>query len=91
MRGCRKLIDRLKLRSIRKELEEIVEMKMREHGIKDGSGYKLLMGLVMAEVRGRIDGAVVNEVVRKKLGMYNSYVYYYCIAKNRKSLKLVWI
>jgi len=65
-----RLIERLRLRRIsREELEEIVERKMRESGIKDGSGYKVLMGLVMAEVRGRIDGAVVNEVVRKKLGL----------------------
>jgi glutamyl-tRNA(Gln) amidotransferase subunit E len=65
-----RLIERLRLRRIsREELEEIVERKMRESGIKDGSGYKVLMGLVMAEVRGRIDGAIVNEVVRKKLGL----------------------
>jgi glutamyl-tRNA(Gln) amidotransferase subunit E len=65
-----KLIDRMKMRRIsREELENIVERKMRENGIKDESGYKLLMGLVMAEVRGRVDGAVVNEVVRKKLNM----------------------
>jgi len=65
-----KLIDRMKMRRIsREELEKIVERKMRENGIKDESGYKLLMGLVMAEVRGRVDGAVVNDVVKKKLGM----------------------
>ncbi len=69
-RDVNKLIDILKLRAIsRKELEELVDKKINENKSKltSGNAEKILMGLVMAEVRGRIDGSVVNEVVKEKV------------------------
>lgn len=65
-----KLIDILKLKSIsRNELEKIVDEKIRQNyeKIKIGNAEKILMGLVMSEVRGKIDGSIVNEVVKEKL------------------------
>ncbi|MEM5799061.1 MAG: Glu-tRNA(Gln) amidotransferase subunit GatE [Candidatus Aenigmatarchaeota archaeon] len=65
-----KLIDILKLRSISiYELEKIVDEKIKQNidKLKAGNAEKILMGLVMAEVRGRIDGSIVNEVVKEKI------------------------
>jgi len=65
-----KLIDMLGVRSIsRKELEKIVEEKIKQNiqKLNAGNAEKVLMGLVMAEVRGKIDGRIVNEVVKEKV------------------------
>ncbi|MCS7135267.1 MAG: hypothetical protein NZ893_02405, partial [Candidatus Aenigmarchaeota archaeon] len=65
-----KLLDKLGLRAItRVELEKIVERKIKENKSKitKDNAEKILMGLTMAEVRGKIDGKIVNEVVRQKI------------------------
>ncbi|MBU5689894.1 MAG: Glu-tRNA(Gln) amidotransferase subunit GatE [Candidatus Aenigmatarchaeota archaeon] len=56
------------LKITRKELEKIVDDLINENRNKiDKNAYGLIMGLVMKKVRGRIDGSVVDEVVKDKL------------------------
>lgn len=65
-----KLIKLLGLQSISiEELEEVIEKKIKENKekLKAGNAEKILMGLVMSEVRGKIDGSTVNKIVKKKI------------------------
>ncbi|HDD69209.1 MAG TPA: Glu-tRNA(Gln) amidotransferase GatDE subunit E, partial [Candidatus Korarchaeota archaeon] len=58
------------------QLDEIIDTKikeLREEIFARGErAYGLLMGRVMSEVRGRIDGAIVSKRVKKKLREYLS-------------------
>ncbi len=57
-----------------KQLDEIIDAKIaelhKEISERGERAYGLLMGRVMAEVRGKIDGAIVSKRVRKKLSEF---------------------
>jgi len=48
------------------DIEQIVDAKMKALGVTDKSGLGKLIGAVMAECKGRADGAVVKALVEKK-------------------------
>jgi len=50
------------------EIERVIETKMAEIGASSAKDLGPLMRAVMEEVRGRADGKLVNELVRRKLG-----------------------
>jgi len=56
------------------QLDKIIDAKIaelqREISERGERAYGMLMGRVMAEVRGRIDGAVVSKRVKKKLSEF---------------------
>lgn len=49
------------------ELEEMVEKVIKELNVSDLSGLGRVMQVLMPQVKGKADGRLVNEIVRKKL------------------------
>jgi uncharacterized protein YqeY len=49
------------------ELEEMVEKVIKELKVSDLSGLGRVMQVLMPQVKGKADGRLVNEIVRKKL------------------------
>lgn len=50
------------------DIERVIEEKMAEGGYATAKDLGPLMKAVMAELKGRADGRLVNELVRRKLG-----------------------
>lgn len=51
------------------ELEGLVEKVIKELNVSDLSGMGQVMKVLMPQVKGRADGRLVNEIVRKKLSV----------------------
>ncbi len=49
------------------EIKKVVEAKIRELGVSDKTGIGRLMGVLMAELRGKADGGDVKKVVESVL------------------------
>ena len=49
------------------KIREIVKAKISELGIMDKSGFGKLMGAVMKEAAGQVDGAAVKKIVGEEL------------------------
>lgn len=52
----------------REEVEKVVRAKAAEMGATDKSKAGILMGVVMKDLKGKVDGTVVKEVVEQVLG-----------------------
>ncbi len=64
--SVKEAVDKLNLRRIsKKELKKIIDKVIEEN--KELKDFKVLMGLVMRKVRGRIEGNVVAEELKKRL------------------------
>ncbi|MEM0473320.1 MAG: Glu-tRNA(Gln) amidotransferase subunit GatE [Candidatus Aenigmatarchaeota archaeon] len=60
------------LKLSRKELEKIVDDLIKENKDKlDKNAYGLIMGLTMRQARGRIDGKIVDEVVKDRIKRFD--------------------
>lgn len=67
--GAEQVMKELHLEKISlKELREIVEHVLQENTqLTEGRNFQVLMGFVMRKVRGRVDGEIVAEELKKKL------------------------